>query len=275
MCIWIHENLENIYIYIYSDFEFNFQPFYIGKGVGGRRTQHLRESYNYKDTNRHKCNTIRKIKEITKEDPIILTLYTNLSPTKANEKEIEVINNIGRDDLKTGPLTNKVAGGTGGDIQNRKGKTNVEFYGEEKANEIKEKISKSNTGKTRTDEEKQKMSDMRKGDNSYMYGVPKSDEIKQKISDTRIKEGTSAGINNPMYGKYHTEESKLKMSETSKSSMTEDKRQQMIQSNPRSKQVQSHDGKIFPSLSEAGKYYGFVGLTAPRARIKDSRWSYV
>lgn len=54
------------------------------------------------------------------------------------------------------------------------------------------------------------------GENSYMYGVPKTDETKKKISDTRIKEGTSVGEKNGMFGKKHSVDSKRAMANNSK-----------------------------------------------------------
>jgi hypothetical protein len=54
------------------------------------------------------------------------------------------------------------------------------------------------------------------GENCYMYGVPKTDEIKKKISQTRIKNDTGRGKNNPMYDKKHSMESKQLMSQNRK-----------------------------------------------------------
>ena len=68
---------------------------------------------------------------------------------------------------------------------------------------------------------KQKYVPLISGENCYMYGVSKSEEIKKKISETRIKEGTGRGENNPMYNKQHTTESKKRMSKTSKGLMTD------------------------------------------------------
>jgi hypothetical protein len=50
---------------------------------------------------------------------------------------------------------------------------------------------------------------------------------------------------------------------------------QFVKANPKSKRVKTHEGKIFPSLSEAGRYYGFVGITGPRARIANGTWKHL
>ena len=113
------------------------------------------------------------------------------------------------------------------------------------------------------------------GENCYMYGVPKTAEIRKKISETRINEGTGRGANNPMYGKTHSAVSKEQMSQTKKERWTEERRLNAITANPRTKPVQDHNGQIFPSLSEAGRFHGFVGLTGPQLRIKKEVWKYV
>lgn len=113
------------------------------------------------------------------------------------------------------------------------------------------------------------------GKNSYMYGIPKTKKYREKISKTRKELGVAKGKNNPMFGKKHSKESLKKMSMIKKLKFNELKRLDMIKVNPRSRPVICHEGKTFPSLSEAGKYYGFIGLTAPRKRISDGVWRYL
>ncbi len=117
------------------------------------------------------------------------------------------------------------------------------------------------------------------GPNSYMYGVPKSVEYRKKISQTRKERGLAQGENNPMYGRNHTVESKQNMSSVKKQRIEERgvdcHKARAIAVNPRSRQVQTPDGRVFPSLSEAGRVYGFVGLTAPQLRIRKGEWWYL
>ncbi len=113
------------------------------------------------------------------------------------------------------------------------------------------------------------------GKNSYMYGIPKTKEQRSKISETRKRTGVARGENNPMYGRKHSKESIKKMSLVKKQNMTDEKRRKMINDNPRSKSVVCHKGQTFPSLSEVGRYYGFVGLTAPRRRISTGEWKFI
>jgi DNA-binding CsgD family transcriptional regulator len=110
--------MNNYYIYIYLDprkngkykygeYEFGYEPFYIGKGKDNR----------WKELGENKRNKyfIRKINKIRKSklEPITIKLYKNLNEKESFEKEIELINEIGRIDLKTGPLVNETIGGDG------------------------------------------------------------------------------------------------------------------------------------------------------------------
>ena len=75
-----------------------------------------------------------------------------------------------------------------------KGKTYEDRFGLERANEIKEKISKLNTGKHHTPEMKKHLSEMKLGENNPMYGLKGelspffgrklSNETKNKISNS-------------------------------------------------------------------------------------------
>ena len=72
-----------------------------------------------------------------------------------------------------------------------RGKSYEEIYGEERAKEIKDKISRTN---------------------SKNPGRQHTEETKNKISKMRVEKGLSSGPNNPMFGKHHTQESRDKIS---------------------------------------------------------------
>lgn len=113
------------YVYVYLDIRkpgkyvynlnvsFLFEPFYVGKGIGGRYLSHLGiltepiSKFTYKE------NKIRKIYEDTNRTDFVIKIMENLSDTKACEFERKFIQAIGRYDLKTGPLTNLTDGGDG------------------------------------------------------------------------------------------------------------------------------------------------------------------
>jgi hypothetical protein len=121
----------------------------------------------------------------------------------------------GRRDLKEGKLVNMTDGGDGlnnpsDEIRQKyrdlySNKTYVERYGEERAKEIGDKISKSNTGKNyHTDEWKNSLSEKMIGNDFGQYQTNQTREIKRNKFLT----------NNP--GKNKTEEAKQKMSNTRK-----------------------------------------------------------
>lgn len=124
-----------------------------------------------------------------------------------------------------------------------KGDVNTSEYNPAKLPEVREKISKSHTGKKRqprseetkrkisealknrklSKETKLKISSSMKGKNKHWLGKKMSDEARQNMSNAKKGKycGASnpnygnhkiAGENNPMFGKRHSEETRLKMS---------------------------------------------------------------
>lgn len=157
---YLDTRFQGKYEYKNIDFIFDCLPFYIGKGEGKRCKKHLSESYNNRDENSHKCNVIRKIKELTGTDPKIIKLNENLSESEAHEIETFYIQNIGRHDLKSGPLTNKTDGGEGNsghilsDDSKRKMVESLKLYYSKNQNRF--------FGKKHTSETKMIMSEKRK-----------------------------------------------------------------------------------------------------------------
>lgn len=110
-------------IFQYGECKFDFEPFYIGKGMNDRDKSHIAEanyvlnknlkSSNSSKINWSKINIILKIKRLTKESPIILRIRENLQEEESFKLEIMLINVIGRKNLKNGPLTNLTNGGDG------------------------------------------------------------------------------------------------------------------------------------------------------------------
>lgn len=157
--------MNNYYLYVlldprkpglhkYQDLEFSFIPFYVGISKHENRfVEHLNESR--KNRKSYKCNKIRKIKEETSKDPIIIKLFENVTKEEAINLEREYIKKIGRYVLKEGPLTNLTSGGDGGDTHtnNPKLKEIIKkqsltvlgeknpFYGKKHSEETKKKIS--------------------------------------------------------------------------------------------------------------------------------------
>jgi len=99
----------------YNDLEYRFEylPIYIGKGINNRYLGHFSNKILEKDKNRLKSNKFLKIKETTGSWPIAIKIRDNMTVKESFAYEMFCIKQIGRLDLKTGPLTNLTAGGEG------------------------------------------------------------------------------------------------------------------------------------------------------------------
>lgn len=96
--------------YRYGECCFTNVPFYIGKGHGRRKLRHLSDAKHGKRDHKHNI-----IKQILREglEPIIIEVKSNLTEKESFDLEQYLISNIGRYDLKTGPLANLTDGGDG------------------------------------------------------------------------------------------------------------------------------------------------------------------
>lgn len=130
----------------YGKYEFDYEPFYIGKGSGNRSKQHLQEW-----SLKVRCFKNHKIKSIIKSGyyPMIVNIYENLLEKVAFKYELNIIEVIGRHNHKTGPLTNVTEGGEGvsgriitDEFRNKQSKIMKEYFKENPIpNEVKNKIS--------------------------------------------------------------------------------------------------------------------------------------
>lgn len=94
--------------YIYDEYEFRFEPFYVGKGTGKRFEVHLKLDGN---VNREKQKRIRSLLEKNLKPEIFL--IKNLEEFQAFNLERFLINRIGQMVYDTGVLTNLIDGGSG------------------------------------------------------------------------------------------------------------------------------------------------------------------
>lgn len=154
--------------YEYGDYEFECEPFYVGKGHGKRSFEHLRESQLKHKT--HKNNKINKIRGEGLE-PIIIKISENLFESNAFDLEVKLIKLIGRYDLGYGPLTNKTDGGEG-------------IVGLIKTKEHRRNLSISRTGYKHTDEAKENISKSLIGNDRHK-GCNHSEETKKQISESK------------------------------------------------------------------------------------------
>jgi len=111
--------MENYYIYIYldprkpgifnyDDLQFEFEPFYVGKGTRGRCFSGIRD--------KKSSRKVSKINSIIKdgEFPIIIKIVEGITNKESQILERITISKIGRADSNEGPLTNMTSGGDGG-----------------------------------------------------------------------------------------------------------------------------------------------------------------
>lgn|GEM_PF-4582844 len=84
--------------------EFKYEPFYVGKGCNNQKYFYLREAN--RGVNLIRDNIIDKIRDKTREEPLIIEFNTNLEEKEAYNLGQELIEDIGKLSLGQGPLVN-------------------------------------------------------------------------------------------------------------------------------------------------------------------------
>lgn len=152
----------NFYVYILLDprkpgvftygenLSFDLEPYYVGKGKSKRIEKHFFNYHRKYDRNRHKTNKINKIIRCGfKPRAYVVKVAENLNENEALNLEIDIINLIGRNIDKMGPLTNLTRGGDGvsGIPNKNKGKSWESIIGTKKANKYRKQMSLARRGK--------------------------------------------------------------------------------------------------------------------------------
>ena len=101
--------------YFYQDLEFEYEPFYIGKGNNYRATRHLTQCFNKNEKKGYRRLFYQKLRKLLNNNfkPLISFYSTNLDEQSSFKIETELIEKIGRRILKEGPLCNNSLGGEG------------------------------------------------------------------------------------------------------------------------------------------------------------------
>jgi len=185
--------------YIFGDFQFDYEPIYIGKGQGNRPQRHFTL---YKTANTRFYSKLKSIME-GNDRPEIIYINKDLTEIDAFKQEVYFIKLIGRIE-KGGTLTNLTDGGDG--------QSGFKFSDETRAKMSFDRTGEKNpmSGKHHSDEGKINISLSKKGSVSWRKGV------KGVSPETSKKMSTSAKIRiqrdgNPMEGKKHRSESIEKM----------------------------------------------------------------
>lgn len=167
-------NSENYYLYRHIRLDTN-EVFYIGIGKSEFRYKSYEMFHKRAFTSKNRSEWWKRVVAKTPYKVEILFSTSNLEEIK--EKEIEFIKLYGRRDLGLGTLVNLTDGGDG--------LLNI-IYTEER----RQKVSKANKGKKRTQETKNKLSEIKKKDTEGIEKLkerskkPKSEETKKKISES-------------------------------------------------------------------------------------------
>ena len=194
--------------FVYENFCFSYEPFYVGKGTKNRAYNHLKENENNTD---NKLRFIKIKKILSKgEIPIILKVKENIFEIEAYNLEKKLIMLIGRKTFKEGTLTNICPGGENPPkfydlplVQQEQ--IREKFRNKKYSKETIEKRRIKNLGKKRTEEFKTNLSESRKGIGNPMFGKNLSDEHKCKIAKKLLNNSNSKKV-----GQYDLENSFIK-----------------------------------------------------------------
>ena len=177
----------------YGEYEFEYEPFYIGKETSDRIIT------SKCDWRTFKSNKIKSISNLGGQ-VISKKLHENISFEDSITLEKQIIQKIGRRDLHLGPLTNLTDGGEG----RLNGKNSPESIEKSRQSRIKtnKRLREMGHNFTPSEETKMKLREINVGEKNPMWGKTHTDEIKESHSK-RV-----SGVNHPMFGKKHNESTK-------------------------------------------------------------------
>lgn len=154
----------------YGKYEFEHEPFYIGKGCDDRIKEHLRpSSMNFRN---FKNKVIKKIIAGGAE-PLAVVISNNMFECDAFSVERSLISTIGRRDKKAGPLTNLTDGGEG-------------VSGQVRSASYRKKISDNNRNRIVSELTRKKISESLRGKIGRNTGNRHSLQTKKKISKSKM-----------------------------------------------------------------------------------------
>jgi len=232
-----------VYSYAYPD----GTPYYIGKGCGSRHRVHLRDAKANRNTNKFAVRVTKKILNSGNE-PIISIIQNEMSEDEALSLEIELIYKYGRRDNGTGILTNCTDGGDRGASG---------LSPESKARQVAGIIEWTSNFRVVDDEYKKKISE---GLKRYYSENPVSLERRAYISKM------FSGENAHFYGKNHSEESRLKISESLKGKPLSDEHKESV----RNGMMGKHKGSENPFYGKKHTEQSLRKISESSKRVVDS-----
>jgi hypothetical protein len=169
-----------VYIYLdprkpekhkYEEYEFDYEPFYVGKGHNNRDKSYFK----CLNDDTFKMRKIRNIIKQTNQQPIVIRIKTNLNEQQAFDFEIKMIKLIGRKDLHKGPLVNLSDGG--------EGSSNPSQYARENSRKLIIAVNRSPESVERS----RKMMILRNKDSKFIEENKKRLKGKKKSKESVIK----------------------------------------------------------------------------------------
>lgn len=202
--------------YCYENMCFLYEPIYIGKGEGRRYLAHVGNLHRH--VNLFFKNKLLKILgEFSPQDvqTYILIFKGDLDEQEAFDLEKKLIAEVGRADLRKGPLTNLTDGGDG---------TSAREFSEITKQKISETLTQNhphlsgpankNYGQKRSEETRRKISLSKQGENHPNFGKKRPEEVGRRISEAKKGKAAFSGADHPNYGKPRDEETRKKISES-------------------------------------------------------------
>jgi len=193
------------------------EPFYVGKGRGGRANMMARRNPHHKaiQAKLHRLGFAVEVRIVA----------SDLSEQEAFDLEKQRIlmystNGIDLANMTTGGEGSAGHVGPSGENHHMYGRPSP-MRGKKMTDEQRHRLSiamkgkKTRLGAVLSEETKRKIADAHKGKSSPMRGIPKSEEHKAKISVSVSK--AQMGNKNHFYGRKHTDETKAKISATKRS----------------------------------------------------------
>lgn len=238
--------------FIYYDLEFDYEPFYVGKGYGDRYNNHLNEK---RIVNKYKSGKINNIKKVGLL-PEIVFICDGVSDDFAKSVEISTISKIGR--YPNGPLTNLTEGGDGTlglnrsqdsiDKQIKSTLANDSWLKKMKSAEFAADVSERMKEYYSNEDNRKLISKRQSGSGNSMYGKNTSDKQKKSVTLAHV-------------------EGRIKLSDSGRKRIIESNKKRKGKKNNKIKS----DAKFYTLFSPDGKSFHIFGSVRLQEFCKEKK----